>query len=49
MIPYEVNLHIVSERRNYLSVKNMPLYAADKNKTKLLMSCDEHNYGVLTP
>ena len=39
MIPYEVTPHIVSEGRNHLSV-NIPLYAADKNKAKWLMSCN---------
>lgn len=40
MIPYEVNPHIVSEGRNHLSVKNIPLYAGVKNKAKWLMSCN---------
>lgn len=49
MIPYEINPYKVSEGRNHLPVKNMPLNAADKNKAKWLMSCHCHSSSVLIP
>lgn len=49
MIAYEINPYKVSEGRNHLPVKNMPLNAADKNKAKWLVSYHCHSSSVLIP